>query len=59
MAADSQQAALLGLLSGNYDAIVVDYTLGNASVGRGDYADMQIVDSIELEDELYAIGFTR
>ncbi len=57
VAADSQQAALLGLLSGNYDAIVVDYTLGNASVGRGDYADMQIVDSIELEDELYAIGF--
>ncbi|MBE5948297.1 MAG: transporter substrate-binding domain-containing protein [Lachnospiraceae bacterium] len=54
---DTQQTALLGLLAGNYDAIVIDYTMASATVGQGDYADFMIVESIELEDEMYAIGF--
>ena len=39
------------------DAIVVDITVAQASVGSGDYADMQIVEGIELTNELYAIGY--
>lgn len=56
-AADTQAAALLNLKSGNVDAIVVDYTMASASVGSGDYADMVILENIQLENELYAIGF--
>lgn len=56
-ASNSQADCLLALKAGNYDAIVIDYTLATASVGSGDYENMQIVDSIDLEDELYAIGF--
>ena len=54
---DTQAAALLGLVAGNFDAIIIDYTMAKACVGEGDYADFMIVESIDLEDEFYAIGF--
>ncbi len=56
-ASKDQAAALLGLNAGNYDAVVIDYTMAKASVGQGDYADLMIVEDIKLADELYAIGF--
>lgn len=56
-ASGDQAAALLSLNSGNCDAIVIDYTMASASCGKGDYADLMIVESINLADELYAIGF--
>ncbi len=56
-ASDSQASALLALKSGNYDAIIIDYTLATASAGTGDYADLMIVDDIQLANEEYAIGF--
>ena len=56
-ASNSQQDALVALNAGNYDAIVIDYTMANASVGSGDFASLQIVDGIELANEEYAIGF--
>ena len=56
-ASNSQADALLALKAGNYDAIVIDYTMACASVGSGDYADMMIVDGITLANEEYAIGF--
>ncbi|MDE6742521.1 MAG: transporter substrate-binding domain-containing protein [Lachnospiraceae bacterium] len=56
-ASDSQASALLALKSGNYDAIVIDYTLATASAGTGDYTELMIVDSIQLANEEYAIGF--
>ncbi len=56
-ASGKQTDALLGLNAGNYDAVVLDYTLAKTSCGNGDYADLMIVEGIELADELYAIGF--
>ena len=56
-ASASQADALLALKAGNYDAIVIDYTMAQASTGSGDYADLMIVDGIDLNDEQYAIGF--
>ena len=56
-ASDSQASALLALKSGNYDAIVIDYTLATASAGTGDYTELMIVDGIQLANEEYAIGF--
>ena len=53
----SQQNALLSLVAGNVDAIVIDYTMAKAFCGKGDYADFMIVESIELANEEYAIGF--
>ncbi len=56
-ASGKQTDALLALNAGNYDAVVLDYTLAKTSCGNGDYADLMIVEGIELADELYAIGF--
>ena len=55
--AASQADALLALKAGNCDAIVIDYTMANASCGTGDYTDLCMVNDIEMAGELYAIGF--
>lgn len=56
-ASNSQQDALIALNAGNYDAIVIDYTMALSSVGSGDFSNLVIVDGIELANEEYAIGF--
>lgn len=56
-ASNSQQDALIALNAGNYDAIVIDYTMALSSCGSGDFADLQIIDGIQLANEEYAIGF--
>ncbi|MBQ1223939.1 MAG: transporter substrate-binding domain-containing protein, partial [Oscillospiraceae bacterium] len=53
----TQTDALLALVAGNADAIIIDYTLAIASCGTGAYADLVILDGIQLADEEYAIGF--
>ena len=57
VASSNQQNALVGLKAGNFDAIIIDHSLAAASCGNGDYADMMILESVQLEDEYYAIGF--
>lgn len=54
-----QQSALLGLKAGNFDAIVIDYTMASSTCGKGDYADLMVVENIRLADEFYAIGFRK
>lgn len=56
-ASATQTDALLALVAGNADAIIIDYTLAIASCGTGAYADLVILDGIQLADEEYAIGF--
>ena len=58
-ASDKQMSALTSLVAGNYDAVVLDYTLAMANCGKGDYKDLMIVDSINLTNEEYAIGFRK
>lgn len=56
-ASEKQMDALTQLFAGNYDAVVLDYTLAKANCGEGDYANLMIVESIQLTNEEYAIGF--
>ena len=55
--ATSQINAFPEVKSGAVDFIVVDYLLATNICGKGDYANLSIVDAIELESEIYAIGF--
>lgn len=57
--ATSQIKAFPELKSGAVDFIVVDIVLAQNMCGTGDYADLAIVDDIELESEIYAIGFKK
>lgn len=57
--ATSQIKAFPELKSGAVDFIVVDIVLAQNVCGNGDYADLAIVESIELESEIYAVGFKK
>jgi polar amino acid transport system substrate-binding protein len=57
-AVSSQASALLEVKAGTADAAVIDYTMARTMTGADtDYADLTIVEGIELTDEEYAIGF--
>lgn len=55
-----QTDALLEVQSGASDAAVLDWTLAKHMIGEGtDFADLMIVDGLELSVEEYGIGFRK
>lgn len=54
-----QTDCLLSVKSGAADFAVVDAQLAKSYVGKGDYADLKIVDALSSEVEYYAIGFKK
>ena len=58
-ATTSQASALMELKNGTVDFIVIDSTMANAMVGKGDYASLSVNDAIPTESEEYAIGFRK
>lgn len=59
LSATAQINAFTEVKSGAADFIVVDILLAQNICGSGDYADLAIVEAIELESEIYAIGFKK
>lgn len=58
IAASAQKDALLEVKAGTSDAAVLDYIMAKAVINNDtDYADLMIVDDIQLTPEEYAIGF--
>ena len=57
--ATAQINAFPEVKSGAVDFAVVDILLAQNICGKGDYADLAIVEAIELESEIYAIGFKK
>ena len=57
--APAQINAFTEVKSGAVEFIVVDILLAQNICGKGDYADLAIVEAIELESEIYAIGFKK
>ena len=57
--ATAQIGAFPEVKSGAVDFIVVDIVLAKNIVGQNDYADLAIVEAIELESEIYAVGFKK
>lgn len=55
----SQLDALRELTLGTVDFAVLDDQLAKAYVGKGDYADLAVVEGIESDAEYYAIGFKK
>ena len=54
-----QTECLTEVLSGNVDFAVLDAQLAKSYVGKGDYADLEVVDALSSEVEYYAIGFKK
>lgn len=55
----AQINAFTEVKSGAVDFIVVDILLAQNLCGEGDYVDLAIVEAIELESEIYAVGFKK
>ena len=55
----AQINAFLEVKSGAVDFAVIDIVLAKNICGNGDYADLMIVEGIELDSEIYAIGFEK
>ena len=55
----AQNKAFREVKTGAVDFAVVDIVLAKNICGKGDYADLIIVDSIVLDSEIYAVGFEK
>lgn len=55
----AQINTFLEVSSGRSDFAVVDILLAQNICGKGDYQDLVIVESIELDAEYYAVGFKK
>ena len=55
----AQINAFTEVKSGASDFAVVDVVLAKNICGQGDYTDLAIVEAIELESEIYAVGFKK
>lgn len=56
---EAQINAFTEVKSGAVDYIVVDIVLAQNICGNGNYTDLSIVESIQLESEIYAVGFKK
>ena len=56
---DFQTTTLMELLSGNIEFAVVDAQLAKSYCGKGNYADLMIVEGLSSNVEYYAIGFAK
>ena len=59
LVATAQIDAFREVKAGAVDFIVVDIILAQNICGQADYADLAIVEAIELDSEIYAIGFKK
>ncbi|MBQ7399824.1 MAG: transporter substrate-binding domain-containing protein [Clostridia bacterium] len=58
-ATTAQINAFTEVKAGAVDFAVVDIILAQNVCGKGDYSDLAIVEAIELESEIYAVGFKK
>ncbi len=56
---DYQTSALMEVKAGTVDFAVLDAQLARSYVGKGDYADLVVVDGLSSDVEYYAIGFEK
>lgn len=55
----NQMSALQDLAGNGCKFVVVDYLLANSIVGKGNFSDLAIVESLNSDTEYYAIGFKK
>ena len=58
-ACTAQTATLTELMGNKVDFVVIDKTMAKTIVGNGNYADLAMVESIEIPSEEYSIGFKK
>ncbi|KAL6628803.1 hypothetical protein U3516DRAFT_889360, partial [Neocallimastix sp. 'constans'] len=54
---ESIEDAFTELQNGKADVVAIDYTIAKDKINNGGFSDLMIVESIELMNDQYAIGF--
>lgn len=55
----AQLDALTDVLSGGSDVAIVDITMAQSIVGKGNYAGLKIVPNVSFGDEIFAVGLRK
>lgn len=55
----AQTATLTELMSQKVDFVVIDYTMARSIIGKADYSELMIVESIDIPAEEYSVGFKK
>lgn len=55
----NQKQALLEVLAGTSDVAIIDITMAQSVVGKGDFASLKIVEGVSYGDEIFAVGLRK
>ena len=58
-AVTNQKQALLEVKGGTSAVAIIDITMAQSVVGKGEFADLKIVDGISYGDEIFAVGLRK
>ena len=56
---DGQVGALSEVLAGTADVAIIDITMAQSVVGKGEYADLKILEGASYGDEIFAVGLRK
>ena len=56
VAPGNQRQALLEVASGESEVAIIDITMAQSLVGKGQFADLKIVSNVSYGDEIFAVG---
>jgi polar amino acid transport system substrate-binding protein len=56
---DGQVGALSEVLAGTAQVAVIDITMAQSVVGKGDYAGLKVLDGASYGDEIFAVGLRK
>ena len=56
---DGQVGALAEILAGTSQVAIIDITMAQNVIGKGAYADLEIVDGASYGDEIFAVGLRQ
>lgn len=55
----NQRQALLEVLAGTSDVAIIDITMAQSVVGKGEFSDLKIVSGVSYGDEIFAVGLRK
>jgi len=56
---DGQVGALSEVLAGTSDVAIIDLTMAQSVVGKGQYADLMVMEGASYGDEIFAVGLRK
>ncbi len=59
VAPGNQRQALLEVVAGTSEVAIIDLTMAQSVVGKGEFADLKMVSNVSYGDEIFAVGLRK